>query len=359
MIDIKDIAVIIPSLNPDDKLLHLLQDLKDAEFSHIIVVNDGSSCKYDFYFEQAKSEYGCDVVTHAVNQGKGRALKTAFNYILTDCPDCTVAVAVDSDGQHRIKDIINVAKETADHPHALVFGCRNFSKENTNIPSKNRFGNVTTSRALRLFCGITLSDTQTGLRGFSRDTMRCFLATEGERFEYEMNMILDADENNIEIREVPIETVYLEGNKSSHFNPLIDSIKIYSVFLKFIASSLLAFGIDIGLYSIFTWLLADAISTPISMELAIIISSYVARILSALCNYTVNRKSVFKSNAAQGRSVLRYILLCIVQISISAFGTATLFSMLNWNETLLKFLVDIFLFIISFQIQRNWVFKKK
>ena len=353
----KSVSIIIPSLSPDEKLLSLLADLREAGFEHIILVNDGSEREYDSYFTKAKEEFGCTVLTHAVNQGKGRAMKTAFNHLLTACPECEVAVAVDSDGQHRIHDIRRVAAETLANPQTLVMGCRDFSSKNTDIPPRSRFGNVTTSRVLRLFCGITLSDTQTGLRGFSRETMRLFLKTKGERFEYEMNMILDARENDVALREVPIDTVYIEENRTSHFNPLKDSLRIYAVFSKFILASLSSFAVDIGLYALFLFLIALWQPT-FPKEQAIVIATVAARILSALFNYSVNKSRVFHNHDKHGKTLWRYAVLCVCQMALSAVGTSGLYALLKWNATFLKLVVDCVLFVLSFRLQRGWVFRK-
>lgn len=350
----QQVSIIIPSLSPDDKLLSLLGDLREAGFSHIVVVNDGSTADYNRYFTAARDEYGCTVLTHAVNQGKGRALKTAFNYLLAECPDCKVAVTVDSDGQHRIHDIRRVAEETLAHPDSLVMGCRDFSNDNPDIPPRSRFGNRTTSRVLRLLCGITLSDTQTGLRGVSAEGMRRFMSTKGERFEYEMNMILDAKEHNMPLIEVPIDTVYIEENRTSHFNPLKDSLRIYAVFSKFILASVSSFVVDILLYTLFLSIIGKMTTVPTQ---AIVISSVLARVLSALFNFTVNKKQVFKSHGNVGRHLWRYAVLCVCQMALSAWGTAQLYALLKFNSTIIKLVVDLILFVVSFRIQRGWVFK--
>ncbi len=347
------VAVIIPSLSPDEKLLTLLGDLRKAAFETIVIVNDGSSEQYASYFEAARDTFGCTVLTHAVNQGKGRALKTAFNYLLNQSHVCH-AVTVDADGQHRIADIIAVAEATLEHPDSIIMGCRDFSSNNQDIPARSRFGNRTTSRVLRWICGISLSDTQTGLRGFSPVAMRRFLATKGERFEYEMNMILDAKDAKISLREVPIETVYIEENRTSHFNPLLDSLRIYAVFSKFILSSVLSWAVDIGLFAFLFWLwrLFD-----LREDIGIVVCAYIARAISAFVNYSVNKHRVFKSGDLGHGTLLRYAALCVCQITVSAFATKWLVSLFTLNATPIKIVVDILLFIISFRIQRGWVFR--
>ncbi len=349
-------AIIIPSLNPDEKLLNLLADLQAEGFEDIVIVNDGSSADYDHYFATARETYGCTVLTHAVNQGKGRALKTAFNHLLCRREKCPCAVTVDSDGQHRIADIIEVVKAAQANPKHLIMGCRDFSDNNVNIPKRSRFGNRTTSRVLHLLCGIKLSDTQTGLRGFSPDAMRHFMKSKGERFEYEMNMILDAREYGLEIQEIPIETVYIEENKTSHFNPLLDSFRIYSIFFKFILASMSSFVVDLGAYSLLLWLLG-VFAKGLTPETDIVIATYAARVLSGIFNFTINKKTVFKSHGKGFRRLLRYALLSVVMASLSAFATSGLFSLLQWNRVALKLIVDCVLFVLSFRIQRGWVFK--
>lgn len=353
----RSVVIIIPSLNPDEKLLHLLADLQEAGFERLLVVNDGSSEDYDHYFAEARDRYACTVLTHAVNQGKGRALKTAFNYLLNDATPCLGAVTVDSDGQHRIADINAVAKETVENPDTLVMGCRDFSGNNPNIPARSRFGNRTTSRAMKLLCGITLSDTQTGLRGFSPQIMRRFLATKGERFEYEMNMILDAHEAGIALREVPIETVYIEENRTSHFNPLLDSMRIYAVFVKFIATSFSSFLVDIVVYTLLLGLF-NLIAPTWVTEQKIIVAVYAARVVSGVFNFIMNKKTVFKSHGKTGRRLLKYCVLSVITATLSAYATSGLFNLTDWNPTFLKMIVDCLLFLLSFRVQRGWVFKE-
>ena len=286
--------------------------------------------------------------------GKGRALKTAFNYILVHRPESLGAITVDSDGQHTIEDTLACVTALIDHPDSLIMGCRNFSKEN--IPFRSRFGNIVTKHVLHALCGIRISDTQTGLRGIPRRIIPTFLAINGERFEYEMNMLIETKEKGIPIFEVPIQTIYLEENKSSHFNPLKDSAKIYAVFLKFIFSSLSSFAVDIVLFSI----LVSTLKTPFPVQY-ILLSTIGARFVSSLFNYYINKNKVFKDPNSSLSTFCKYCILCVAQLALSAFGVSLCYNLLNKtiSETLIKIAVDTVLFIISFQIQREWVFKRK
>jgi len=345
------ICIIIPSLNPDHKLLALLGDLKKMNFQNILIINDGSDTCCRSFFDAAKEEYGCEVIAHSINLGKGRALKNAFNHVLTEHKECLGAVTVDADGQHRPEDIARCAQAVLEHPDTLIMGCRDFSRKTGNIPFRSRFGNVMTHKVLRFLCGISISDTQTGLRGFSRGLMKQFLPTKGERFEYEMNMILDTKEKNIPVLEISIQTVYINENQSSHFNPLRDSMRIYKSFLKYIIASLSSFLIDIAFFSVFVYFLKPSFQTHY-----IEISVVAARIISAFFNYLINRSKVFKNKASGPHTLLKYAALCIVLLAASTTLTKQLFRLTQLNETLIKTAVDTVLFLLSYGVQRNWIF---
>ncbi len=345
-------VIIVPSLDPDDKLLRLLSDLTKNGFSNIIVINDGSSEQYDPFFLQASETYGCTVLKHCVNQGKGRALKTAFNYYLEHFSGTPGVITVDSDGQHRLEDIQACAQALSANPDKLILGCRDFDKEN--VPFRSKFGNVLTRNVFSMFCGIRVSDTQTGLRALSPALVQKFLSTKGERFEYEMNMLIDCKELEIPIMEVPIQTIYIEENASSHFNPLLDSARIYSVFLKFIFSSLSSFVIDIVLFTLFVALLDSVVPA-----FYILAATVLARAVSSVCNYLINKESVFKSKAAGGGTLVKYYILAVCQMLCSAGLVTLVHSLLpSIGESAIKIAVDILLFFISFKIQREWVFRR-
>ena len=349
--NLEQIYIIIPSLNPDNKLLTLLEELKKKNFQNILLVNDGSDESCRSFFDIAKEKYKCKVISHSVNLGKGRALKNAFNHILTEYKDCSGAVTVDSDGQHKADDILRCAQAVSEHKDTLIMGCRDFSRKTGNIPFRSRFGNVMTHKVLRFLCGISVSDTQTGLRGFSRSLMKQFLSTKGERFEYEMNMILDTKEKNIPVFEIPIHTLYINENQSSHFNPLLDSMRIYKSFLKYIIASLSSFLIDIALFSVFVYFFK-----PSFEKYYIEISVVSARVISAVFNYFINRNKVFKNTTGSPNTLPKYAALCVILLAASTVLTKQFFRLTGLNETFIKTVVDSILFLLSYGIQRNWIF---
>lgn len=345
-----EIAIIIPALNPDEKLYKLLAGLQDIGFIHILLVDDGSGKEYRHYFEVAQNKYSCQVITHSVNLGKGRALKSAFNYILNEWSTCMGAVTVDSDGQHSPEDTVKCAQALLQNPNSLIMGCRDFSSEI--VPFKSKYGNLITRRIINLLCGISISDTQTGLRGIPCALMKTFMTTKGERYEYEMNMLIDAKEHQVPILEVPIQTIYIENNQTSHFNPLADSLKIYAVFGRFIVSSLSSFLIDIVLFTFLVFLFK-----PILPGYYILVCTIGARAVSSIYNYLFNKNNVFKNKANHKVTFVKYFALCIMQLLASALCVNTLYQWTGINESIVKVIVDAALFFISFQVQREWVFK--
>lgn len=177
--DKKLLSVVIPTLNPDNRFLELLEKLIQNGYTQILVVDDGSDVKkYGKYFSVANDLHaGITVITHEYNKGKGRALKTAFAYIQEHSSDIQYIITIDSDGQHRIEDLEKCYHAMIENPDALVFGCRDFYSDTNHIPSKSKYGNQLTQSLLESTYGITLTDTQTGLRGCKKEIIFSFLET--------------------------------------------------------------------------------------------------------------------------------------------------------------------------------------
>lgn len=352
---VMNVTVVLPSLNPDEKLMMVVKGLINEGFSDIVIVNDGSDSELMQPFEEAGQHKEVTILDHEVNKGKGRALKTAFEYCLKNRPNIDGVVTVDGDNQHRPDDIMACCRKMMERPGHVVLGVRDFSGDN--VPKKSRYGNNITKFVFKVACGIKISDTQTGLRAIPSSLLKMMTEVSGERFEYETQMLLTLNQEEIPIDEVVISTVYIDENSSTHFNPLKDSIKIYMVIFKFLLSSILSFVIDFGMFTAFVYLIGDKADRGIR----ILVATCIARIVSSVFNYTFNRKAVFKSDAAIHKSVIKYYILCICQTTVSyvlVFLFATLTNAVNLQESLIKAVVDCILFLISFQIQRHWVFRR-
>ncbi|MDD6010166.1 MAG: glycosyltransferase [Lachnospiraceae bacterium] len=347
----EEIPVIIPSYEPDGKLPALLQELSDGGFENIIIVDDGSGEAYKSIFDEADSFSSVTLLHHAVNMGKGRALKTAFDYVLCHFPDAIGAITADSDGQHSPECIRACAEALIENPGALIMGCRSFDGDD--VPARSQFGNKLTRRVMKYLVGVSVSDTQTGLRGISASFMKSLLTLKGERFEFETNMLMETKKLGIQIIEVPIKTIYIEDNRTSHFNPIKDSIRIYMTFGKFLFSSLSSSVLDLCLFSIFCALLKGR---DLHMLNYITLSTVMARLLSAAYNYMINYKLVFESRGSLIKTLSRYVLLAVCQMSLSALLVNIIYPYIGGFETFVKIPVDIMLFFLSYVIQREFVY---
>lgn len=353
----RNVAIIIPCYKPDEKFIAHLINLKNNGYTKIIVINDGSGSEYDYLFNKAQDEFKCIVLKHSINLGQGRAYKTGFNYYLSqivpggEFSDTIGIIQCDCDGQHSIEDIKKCEELLEASPDKFILGVRDFSDKT--IPFRSRFGNKCTSLLFSLCCGLDLKDTQTGLKGIPKSFIPCLMETAGERFEYASAVLLETKKQGIQIIQFPIETIYINGNVTSHFNPILDSIRIYSYLLKYIVSSLSAFIVDILAFTLFIKFTKKVL--PLNY---IIASTYSAKVLSCIYSFFVNKMLVFKHSGSGVNSALKFSILCVVQASLSAFITNYFVRKMQCNEVVCKVIVDTLLFFISFEVQNRWVFKR-
>ncbi|MDR3051459.1 MAG: bifunctional glycosyltransferase family 2/GtrA family protein [Oscillospiraceae bacterium] len=337
-------VVLIPAYKPDVRLPQLVELLR-ARGLDVLVVDDGGGEATLPIFQQITA-LGTPVVRHAVNLGKGRALKTGINEILLRWPCVSGVVTADADGQHTPDDILKVCQTMVQYPDTLVIGGRAFSGS---VPWKSRAGNAITRVVYRLATGIRIHDTQTGLRGIPAAALATMVAMPGERYEYEMNMLLKLRDLALPPMEIPIETVYIDDNKGSHFNPLRDAARIYRVIFRYLLTALLSYGLDYALYL--------ALRAWTGMELYLCYG--VARVISSLFNYTLSKHAVFGGHGGKG-AIFRYYLLMVVQMAVGAGltqGLSVLPSALS--DKLIKPVVDICLAVASYWVQREFVFRVK
>lgn len=344
---IDNYTVVIPTYEPSDDLYDVIKGIRE-HFSKVIIVNDGSSEKFDAIFNSLDS---LDIIylKYDENRGKGEALKTAFRYI-DEHNYAEGVVTADSDGQHAVKDIIMCAKESMEHKGKLILGVRNFDQEN--VPKKSEFGNKLTRSILKLFYGIKITDSQTGLRAFSTDVMEVIAKSHGDRFEYETNMLIDAKKNKIQIVEKTIETIYFENNEGTHFNPIVDSLKIYGIFFKYILSSVSSFALDFLMFIIFLSILNKL---NVESNIAIPTATVGARIISSLFNYTVNKEIVFKDKSKN--SLYRYFSLVVFAMILSSVSV-TILNNLFGAVVMMKIIADVAIFLMNYQIQKRWVYRE-
>ncbi|MHA7291070.1 GtrA family protein [Arthrobacter sp. MDT3-24] len=337
--------ILIPAYEPDQQLPALIRSIRDAEpWATVVVVDDGSGPGYKAVFDGVKA-LGCHVIGYSRNRGKGFALKTGFGFIADYLPGRNV-VCADSDGQHTIVDILRVgAAVTAGSP-TMVLGTRNFTG---NVPARSRFGNSATRLLFTLATGERISDTQTGLRGYPASMLPWLPSVRGERYEYELNLLLEAKPAGYAITTVDIATVYLDHNSASHFRPVADSVRIYAPLLKFLASSFAAFPVDAVVFLLLT-LVTD------SLLLAVV----GARTVSSAVNFLVNRRVVFehgRDRAATAAGV-RYFGLVIVLLAVN-YGLISALDALSVAALPAKILAEVALLAVSYVVQQRFLFSRR
>lgn len=352
---IRKMTVIIPSYQPDGKLVEVVEGLIEKGFQDIVVVDDGGGETYKPIFEKVSGFPSVTLLTHPENRGKGCALKTAFEYCIKERPNCSGVVTVDGDNQHHADDIYACCEKMSEKPDHVILGARDFSAKE--VPFRSRFGNVLTKGVFRFVCGIKITDTQTGLRAIPAQYLSAMTEIEGSRYEYETNMLLELKARGIPFEEVTIRTIYLDENDSSHFNPLKDSIRIYRTIFAFAASSFASSLIDLLLFYLCISFLTYVVPGG---TWNIVIATAAARVCSSLFNYNMNRQKVFRSGGRN--SIIKYYVLCVLQFAASA-GLVSFVSYLfpagSLGKTLIKAVIDVLLFLLSYQIQREWVFRKE
>ncbi|MDO4539603.1 MAG: bifunctional glycosyltransferase family 2/GtrA family protein [Syntrophomonadaceae bacterium] len=341
--------VVIPAYQPDEQLVKLTQELQQRTDYRVVVVNDGSSEERAGIF--AALPWNVTVLEHERNRGKGRALKTALQYIADNCPANEQVVLADADGQHAVQDIIAVGEEVKKHPSSLILGVRRLQGE---IPWRSRMGNGITRRVFTLFTGQSVSDTQTGLRAFGAGLIPALSAVKGERYEYEMNMLLGCVEQRIPIHEVPITTIYHDkDNSASHFRYFRDSALIYACIVKFAGSSFLSFWVDYAAFLGLLWL-----TGIMGVSSALVWSNVLARVISASMNYSLNRYYVFHSSDGWLRSLSKYLVLAAGILAVNTVLLKFFTLTLGIPGILSKPIVEILLFSVSLIIQRLFVFPR-
>ena len=369
MKDLSNISVVLPSLDPDEKLIAVVDGLLEHGFSDIILVNDGSKQENLHYFEDLAAQHPqIHLLHHEVNRGKGAALKTAFGWFLEHRPDAAGVVTVDGDNQHHPEDTRRCAERMLESGH-LVLGVRDFDQEH--VPQRSRTGNHITSFVFKVLVGMECSDTQTGLRAIPVAYLPTLHEVYGDRFEYETNMLLALQLHEIPFDEVKIRTVYIEENKSSHFRAVRDSWRIYKLifaylfrhrlkrFLKFGASSVICFVADVGLAALSNLLLKSTLSGS-ALSWA---CGTCARVPSSALNFVLNRAVVFKSRDPLVKSLLEYYALALVIYlgqNILTDGAYKLFGIGDGQVLLRMFIYGLamcVMYLLSYTVQKKWIFK--
>ncbi|WP_036295528.1 bifunctional glycosyltransferase family 2/GtrA family protein [Microbacterium sp. C448] len=338
--------IVIPAYEPGPALVGLVDGLRRARpHAEVIVADDGSGPDCADVFEAARGA-GAVVLTHPSNRGKGAALKSVFRHLRAVGASGPIVTA-DADGQHTVADILRVGDAVADgDDRTMVLGCRGFTGP---VPLRSRLGNSVSRGLFRLSAGWALSDTQTGLRGIPATMLPWLIQQPGDRFEYEQNVLLRLHGGGWHVQEIAIATVYEPHNPSSHFRPVVDSLRVLIPLVTFAGSSFLAFLIDTVALLLF-----------FAVSGMLVPSVVAARVLSASVNFAINRRLVFR--AATGRDLWRqaatYSLLAAALLASNVVWMAFLTDA-GVPLLLAKIVTEAVLFVTAYQAQRALVFARR
>lgn len=345
---LRDIAIVIPVYEASKELRRIIGELLNTSVLAIIIVDDGSTHSpaadvlSDIYDRRV-----C-VLAHRVNEGKGSALKKGFEYLLANSEvDFRGVITADADGQHLITDVLRVAAASNKEPNNVVVGSRIFKK--AGVPVRSRFGNIVTRAIFKIVTGVSVRDTQSGLRYLPRGCLNMICKIPGERYEFELSMLKEIANQGVGISQPEISTTYIDGNKSSHFRPLVDSARIYAVFIRFCAVSVLSALIDLMLFGLL-----------MAATQSVIASTYIARVCSASFNFIGNRRFAFKASLQKYSTKAQatmYIVLAFLSASLSATLVQFVDSVSISHLVLAKAVIDIGLFVLNFGAQKILIFR--
>ncbi len=349
----KDYVILIPAYKPVyEQMVPFVTELLQS-YDKVVCVDDGGGEAYKNVFDECL-RLGCHVLHHEVNRGKGAALKTGFAYIYDNLKDCPGTVTADCDGQHTVSDILKVTKALFEHPDDLIIGGRKFDK---NVPLRSKSGNTITRILYKLATGISIYDTQTGLRGMPTTLLPELIKLDGNRYEYEMNMLLKLHDWGVSPYEVTIATIYINDNKGSHFNGLRDGVRVAARILKYTAGSIMSFLID---WLVFIFLMKLAFSGA-GENIRYALSFGIARVISSVVNYIYNRKAVFGGKNYVRGTTVKYFSL-VVAVMLLGMLVQRLTAYIPGGDlvhSLIKLVYDAVMFFVNYIIQRDFVFRIK
>lgn len=339
-------VLVIPTFEPTQQLIDTLTDLsKNPATANAakIVINDGSSKGYEF-LNLASTFFNVTLLQHKFNLGKGAAIKTGLAH-LNSLQGTDFMITLDSDGQHPATEVEKLIHQINKSPCDLVIGSRDFSVKG--IPFRSWFGNQLTRILFFLVYHVRLRDTQSGLRAYKKTTFTSLLGIESNRYEFEMDALVHILRENQSIDQVDVATVYIDGNKSSHFNPMLDSMRIYFVFLRYSLSSFFAATLDAILFF-----------TLVNFGLSFIGSHFISRTLLGTLNFLINKNVVFKYSTSGKSVIVKYFALLYLS-GLASFGVMRLIQQnTSIGLTLVKIVAEVTIFFGNFAAQKYFVFRK-
>lgn len=304
----------------------------------VVVINDGSNESYSEIWDSLTNITNVTVVHQEKNQGKGSALKRGVEEMVA--LDVCAMVTADADGQHNAEDVLAVLLRSA-RSGEVVLGVRELSGKVT--PWKSRFGNAVTGLLFTALTKMRVKDTQTGMRGFPADVFSLLLSTEGEKYDYELNVLM-ALANTRSIVEIPIETRYFNHNQGTYFRPVIDSALVYLIFVRY---SLVALGISVlDFFAI--WLL--------SMQMNASNAFILVRLITVHLYFYLMKKRVFGRVGDTAYQLCKYYLLILFNISLSYWVFDGVYWAFESGFVFSYFVAGLAMFVFNFYVTQKLIF---
>jgi glycosyltransferase involved in cell wall biosynthesis len=347
------VGFLIPAFNPTESLLDVVRGLKKLiaekgiapELFPILIIDDGSTKEESLDIFKTLKKEGFKTLIQPNNQGKGGAIKVGLTTFSSQEPDLAGVCTLDADGQHVPDDALNLVDHFIENGAcSLTLGVRSFKE---NMPLRSKFGNVFTQKVFRVLSGKQILDTQTGLRIIPQALFVDFIQIKSEKYDFEMEALLHATSKKFPVEQIPIQTIYEEGNPSSHFNPLGDSILIYFVFLRYLAGVSLAAFLDyLGFYLL------------ISLNKSVFFSLVVARSVSIFVYFALARKMIFQSEEKPVLKFFQFLPLAVFNVFYVNLFIGYYQSYLGGSAMLSKLVSELTFFMLNFLLQRFVIFPK-
>jgi glycosyltransferase involved in cell wall biosynthesis len=336
--------IIFPAYQPGQSLIKLIDELAIDPQQKMILVDDGSIGKAQEIFAViANRHYQVEILRHAVNLGKGQALKTGFNHFLVHyAQNCPGVVTADADGQHIKDDIMRVSEALQNHPQALCVGCHALTSE---MPLRRHFINRLTIHIFKVVTGVSLKDTQSGLRGIPTGFLSELLYSTDTGIEFELDMLVRASKSGFQFLEIPIQTIRTADNLGKKYIYFRDSFKIYFVFMRFSMLSLVTAVLDYLVFVLAFWYSHN-----------LLLGIVFGRIMAGAFQFSMGKFWVFKSANKLISEAVKYAVL-VTGLMVLSYGLMTpLVIYLNLTPYLSKLLAEGGIFLLSFAAQNLLVY---
>lgn len=326
-----EMVILMPVYNPDERIVNYVKKLKENNYQ-VVLINDGSKSEYHSLFE--KMVHDCKIISYPFFKGKGYAIKEGIHYIKEHLQDKKGIIILENE-----YDLIHI-----NHIRTLI------NKNSQKMWVVHHKGKRFLTKLFSMIYNKEFIDVDSELFAFSMNYIDQMMAVDENC--YEVQSLIQSVQNNQEIEEIQLE------NKQEPFHLKNKTIQImYVIFLhliRFISSSIISSVIDVLL----AWILLDILKLWMTSDFwRIALSSLIARILSTIVNYVINKKYVFKGKNNSKQTAIRFLILTIVITILSTLFVYAASSLHIMSEKLAKPVGDLLLFLLSYSAQTKWVFK--